>query len=767
MEESSASSQPSSPGQQVDDMNPGTALIEARIMELQREQGYFRFFFPQDSLDGQAQHTGGDTLVQIYFPSNGSVRCDGTAWSNVQIRMSAEQLLATKSDVFKEKLAEVTPQMRERRQQDYLGPMLPEGVKYILNLTPPDMGDDLAALVTILSVPESVRSWWQSGLRLNIKRSLVSGHDDACSDHDHVPDDCERLPGVSSVATEGQPQTHLPVLDLDDIVGPVVSRQIPDYCPIRHRANIIFIMEAILCGDIHSVLQALDSATRVYTVVKLAKLLDCVNVVLDPVYCWALAHPSGNFIELLPEVSLGLFWDLKIVDIVRSTFSILVVEGAIELLGAPTDPGPNAAAAPNTSRIGPTTIFGRKRDAVPEDISNTLEHARDSLAERTHTTLAHIKSDGIYDLLSQNYMANKGIPEWDRLSNIAQTLGCIVPGRSADASVNPPVPVLTAISEYQQICLPILREAYDTLASALVAYFHNQMAESFNDDDCDFSQANLDRKCYVPQSRFTHTSVIYRRLTAEQRALTMYPWYKMMAKANTDTKSHFDSLPVNGSTIAQLSADFNKHLLHGMRLFPALMSYHHIYLEGEIAFFSLETFRTQYIEAMGCLHNRRKLGSLEGVDFLARSQHMALGAADKELFLLPMWAGGNDDELGGVYDSGFIPDTADGPSGPGPAFHTGHSVATAASSIAPSTPTIGRTTDDDDMTTVGRSIVAAVSSSSNSSTVAVNNHGPVRRPSREAEPWNSDDFMLETTGSEDIDDFDLAESGSDDNFPLD
>ncbi|KAK8080720.1 hypothetical protein PG997_008538 [Apiospora hydei] len=657
--------------------------------------------------------------------------------------------------------------MRERRQQDYLGPMLPEGVKYILNLTPPDMGDDLAALVTILSVPESVRSWWQSGLRLNVKRSLVSGHDDACSDHEHVPDDCEPLPGVSMMPTEGQPQPQslLPALDLDDIVGPVVSRQIPDYCPIRHRANVIFIMEAILCGNTYSVLKALDSATRVYTVVKLAKVLDCVDVVLDPVYSWALAHPSGNFIELLPEVSLGLFWDLKIVDIVRSTFSILVVEGAIEFLGAPTDLSPNTAPTLNTSRTGPTTIFGRKRDAVPEDIFNALEHARDSLAERTHATLAHFKSDGIYDLLSRGDLAGKGIPEWDRLSNIGETLGCIVPGRFADAPVSPPVPVLTAISEHQQNCLLRLRLAYDRLASALVAYFHVSMAESFNGNDCDFSRADLDRKCYVPRSRFTQTSVIYQRLTEEQRALTVYPWYKMMTKANADTKDQFDSLPVYGSTIAQLSMDFNQHLLDGMLLFPELMSYHGLYLGGRITFFSLETFRVQYAEAMESLHQKRRLGSLDGVDFLTRSQHMALGAAEEELCFLPMWAGGNDDDLGGVYDSGFVPDTAHGPSGPGPAFHTGYSVATAASSIAPSTPTVGRTTDDDAVT-VGRSIAAAVSFSSNSSTAAVNNHS-LGHPSEETDRWNSDDFMLESAGSEDLDDFDLAESGSDDDFPLD
>ncbi|KAK8042781.1 hypothetical protein PG994_013264 [Apiospora phragmitis] len=779
MAASSASSsplvQPASPGQQDDDTRPGAALIQARIMELQREQGYARFFFPDHYPDGPAQPAGGDTLVQIRFPNNSSVRCDGTAWSHVQLRMDAETLLATGSDVFKEKLVKVTPLMRERQQQDHTSLMLPESVEYILDLTPPDMGDESAALVSVLSVPESVRSWWQSGVRLNVKRSLVAGHDDSCPDHEHVPEDCERLPGVNSADIAPLPQHSMPGLDLDDIVEPVLSRQIPDYCPIRHRANIVFIMEAIVYGTAYSALNLLNSATRVYTVVKLAKILDCVGVVVDPVYTWALGHPSGNFIELLPEVSLELFWDLKVFDIVRSTFSILVVEGAIELLGAPADPDfSQAALTSNTSRIGPTTIFGRKRDTLPDDIANAIQHARDSVAERIHTTLAQIKSDAIYDFLSQDDLAGMNIPEWDHLSNIGETLGCTVPGRSAQTTVSPPVPVVEASSESQQRRLQGLRAVYNELASALVAYFHSQMTEALSSADMVFSKTDLDRKCYVPGSRLTNTRVIYERLTEEQRLLTVYPWYKMKTKAECDTQDHFFSCDAtSGSNRAQLSIAFDQYLMGSLSLFPGLAPYRGVYFGGDEAFFNLEQFRTQYVVAMVSLHERRRLGSLVAYsEFLTRSQHMALGSAEEELRFLPIWAGGNDDDLGGVYDSGFVPDTAHGPSGPGPAFHTGGSVVTAASSIAPSTPTVGgTTTDDDDATTEGRSLAAAVSlsatvSSSSNKSTAASDHSQ-HYPSREIDLLDSDDFMLETSPDDIVFDLDLGESVSDDDFPLD
>ncbi|KAK8119527.1 uncharacterized protein PG998_004153 [Apiospora kogelbergensis] len=744
-----------------DDVRPGTALMDARIRELQREQGYTRFFFqPEHHVDDpQAQKARGDTLVQVLFPSSSYVRCDGTVWSHVQFRMSADAILATGSAVFRKKLAMVTPKMRMRRQQDRTGPMLPEDVEYILDLTPPDMDDELAALVSILSVPESVRSWWQSGLRLNIKRSLVCGHDDACPDHQNVPENCQRLPGAAATTTGHQYQESLPVLDLDDIVGPVPSRQIPDYCPIRHRANIIFLMEAVMTGSSASIVDMLDSATRVYTLVKLAKALDCIGVIRDPVFTWALAHPSGNFIELLPEVSLELFWDLKVDAAVRSTFSILVVEGAMELLGLPADSNANATSSTATERAGSTTIFGRKRDRLPDDISNAIQHARDSLTERTRALVAQLKSDSVYDLLSQDDWAGTSIPEWDHLSSIGETLGCTVPGRSAHTAIESSLPVVAARSRDQQLLLDELKTAYEELAYSLVAYFHTQMAESLSTTDFDFSQTNRNRMCYVPRSQFISTSTIYKRLNEEQRLLTTYPWERLKTKADFDSQVNFFFLPVSTNTLAQLSTWLDAILEDSKHIFPELAPYRRKYPDGHDgrAFFRLDAFRTQYVAALDSLRQRRVIHGLEDYEFLCRSQHLTLGLTENELRYLPMWAGGYDDGMGGVYESHIIPNSDNGPSGPGPAFHTDLSVPTEASSIAPSTPTVSGTTTDDDATeTAGRSLQADVSSSSSRSTANIYS-------SQNVSLWESPDFMAE---SEESDAFDFADSDSDD-FPLD
>jgi len=51
---------------------------------------------------------------------------------------------------------------------------------------------------------------------------------------------------------------------------------------------------------------------------------------------------------------------------------------------------------------------------------------------------------------------------------------------------------------------------------------------------------------------------------------------------------------------------------------------------------------------------------------------------DNEFKYLPLWAGGMDDGSGGVFNAD-VPNATLGPNGPGPAYHTGFSMASRAS----------------------------------------------------------------------------------------
>lgn len=48
--------------------------MDMRILELQREQGHTRFFFPHDRFAAQAKPEDEDTFVLIEFPTSSSVR---------------------------------------------------------------------------------------------------------------------------------------------------------------------------------------------------------------------------------------------------------------------------------------------------------------------------------------------------------------------------------------------------------------------------------------------------------------------------------------------------------------------------------------------------------------------------------------------------------------------------------------------------------------------------------------------------------------------
>ena len=213
------------------------------------------------------------------------VSCNGRVWRTKEFRADSAKLLHTGSKVFTELLLSPDKQARMRRQ---LGiPPKPEPEpgsesgsgtpELVLDLTPPAEGEELATQVSKLSVPRDVAAWWMSMERLHVSRYLVSGHDDNCPRHGEVDLWCPRRPGYVSHAPrdDGGGVFNAEVLDLADVM-PSEARDIVDYCPIRHRANILRLLLAIQGEEL-----VLDSAPRVFTLVGIAKILDCTNVVVS------------------------------------------------------------------------------------------------------------------------------------------------------------------------------------------------------------------------------------------------------------------------------------------------------------------------------------------------------------------------------------------------------------------------------------------------------------------------------------------------------
>lgn len=102
--------------------------------------------------------TSGDTLVFVKYPQDGNYfNPAGLDNLNQPHRVHSSRLLATGSEKFK-KLFEPTYQYRILRRLKLVN-RLPSGVKYVLDLTPPDEGDEAVELTANLSCSYGIRMW--------------------------------------------------------------------------------------------------------------------------------------------------------------------------------------------------------------------------------------------------------------------------------------------------------------------------------------------------------------------------------------------------------------------------------------------------------------------------------------------------------------------------------------------------------------------------------------------------------------------------------
>ncbi|KAF7558510.1 hypothetical protein G7046_g5645 [Stylonectria norvegica] len=637
------------------------ALMKSDEIDTSRNYELYRLHSIRFELDK------GDTLVFVDYPtptktSVAHADCNGISFASQEFRVHSEKLLATKSSKFAEML-NPTYQFRVLRRRKLVN-KLPEGIKYVLDLTPPSEGDELVFQMTELSLTPGVTKWWQSSLVHGVDAWLVTGHDDTCK--------CYRLAMDVSTKENAEPQSptsdhgsehqesppppkhkvaEIP-LKIDTILRMKANgendnietppfRRLPDYCPVRHRNGIVRLLMLIEGRQV-----MLDSANRVWTLVKLCSIFDCTSVLRDRVVQWIMHGRNTRFIEVLPEESLQIGFILELPEVTQCAFRILVSEFALE----------EAAEDDTRQQYLQTTIFGRKKHDIPDELRNLVQHSARALVERVSQYPSRLSQPG--SLESWN------IPQRNRLRAIEHLL-----------SQNDSEVFVEALRRTQTLIT--------ALDGAVTDNFANMFVKQSANNETKYISVDNDRVTYVEPADFEITFLIVRRLNIVQRFLMPFIYADVAADCTTQLfyEKKIKDVITPMHKYMGLREDAEKAIQQVINSNPQLG----ILPEWSPCFserFSSKDAIRQVQSPLVWLHVldqeikediRHKVLHVERRDSdlpLNLTRHLLLTLTNNELKYLPLWAGGCDDGTGGVFES-FLPPAEMGPNGPGPAYHTG------------------------------------------------------------------------------------------------
>ncbi|KAL7781639.1 hypothetical protein V8C43DRAFT_218682 [Trichoderma afarasin] len=674
----------------------------------------------------------GDTLVFIDFPDLsrrqwGQTDCYGMPYSSKKFRVHSKKLLATGSAKFADMLSP-TYQFRIQRRKK-LAKNLPEGIKYVLDLTPPSEGDELVFQMTQLSLTPGIIKWWASNALHKVSNWLVSGHDDVCTcgqppipgwglpreevkeqrhDENFNGESASDINNnINNMITNNSNKTD----DTDAINGPKIVppspqnlldkqahginrpyetpeyRNIPDYCPIRHCNSIIRLLLMIEGRDV-----MLDSANRVWTLVALAKIFDCTSVIRDQVAQWIMYGDNTKFIEVLPEEALQIGFALELVQVTQCAFRILVNELALK--DTSTD------SNRDLSRV---TIFGRRLGNLDDELQNIVQHAARALVERILLIPDSFQSQYSLDCWM--------VDEWVKLRKME---GILIEHRSASGLL-----ALNALRDLMMAIQTTVSSAFDKLV--LGDTEDGRRALMSMDDD---------RATYVLPNDFQLLENILPELNLHQKLLCPFIYQQMgeMWDANNSQSKWLTA--AYGLSTGSLRVQMARAQLHVQRLiekapelaalapFEMFMSQENG-VEEEILsvkdpLIDLNVLNRQIHDAILPYSSSWVRFDIEPALNLTR--HMLLTLDNNELKFLPLWAGGCNDGTGGVFET-ELPPAQWGPNGPGPAYHTGNTIPSTTSSVS------GSLADElSTMKVRGSTVVGSLDAQDSISTVYARDH---------------------------------------------
>lgn len=353
------------------DETPGAPSLEDRIHDLSLKVG---LELPT------VYDPHGDTYVYL-DPSTQQPEQDEETYARYTERyktpmlMKKQTLLSFNSSFF-ENMFGPTYQFRILRRRGLVG-NLPEHVKYAIDLTPPTEGDEAVYLMTELCCSEGVRKWFLANQRWQVSKSMIGGEDEYMPSF-QGPKRFDANITTSGAWTDGVGYSPSPgFLNSQGALVPLPL----EYTPVRHRSAIKRVLAAIQGLD-----PQLDSAPKVWTTFAVAKYFSLTSSPLtDYIVRWLRACPNSYFLEVNPEISLKIADGLQCDDLCRDIFAILVGEEAL----ATVYRGNHRELSTQAN------VYGRKREDLLEPYQTRIEYASKAFVDRIGIEFSFLVDPGM------------------------------------------------------------------------------------------------------------------------------------------------------------------------------------------------------------------------------------------------------------------------------------------------------------------------------------------------------------------------------------
>ncbi|KAE8357057.1 hypothetical protein BDV28DRAFT_126146 [Aspergillus coremiiformis] len=594
---------------------------------------------PDNLYSGLLLLSEADTLLYIDPPPQTScVAVLPRSSESIPHRIHSQRLLDTGSAYFNN-LFQPRTQVRTISHRGLEG-KLTDGIKYVIDLTPPSVDEDAVLYLTELSCPLSIRNWADSSVWWNLPIARSGGEDEI------------ELPGNETESTSASSKPGLPV----------------EYSVSRHRSGI----EHLICA-LEGYNPRLDTPCKLWTFFALARLFEVATVpkISNIILSWLYDSTNVNLIECHPEVAYKIGCGVQCDYLCRDSFSILVGEEALLLLA-------NSDKQPLPGRPQ-WTYHGRLREPLLDDNElQRIEYASKSFVEYVIDRFIYLAGSEMQWLfeLSTFQELLKFTPETPSENVLMSELiitckeyvrARIVQWLEREKGRWVPTSVVNTMdtdsSRHYKYTRGPMRYPERVFSRS---FWWNIMCEQF--DQSDFQG--------ISSTSFWNSSVaslgdwlpaFETHATAKIKAVTQSELSKIVHAFNSLVQG--DNHGKLDYQVARWGKEDDDNL--SIRV-SGLVSYS----KGQ---FALNSF----IKEVRSYVNKYARDMVQLSRSLIERPDTLMCLTENEFKYLPLWAGGNDDGTGGVFMDHDIPILeAGGFSAPGPEVHLGSRAASTADSIS-------------------------------------------------------------------------------------